>query len=44
MVFYLHDGIIANETPSSRILRGGSGEVDQILLRKNIADIHASSI
>jgi putative heme-binding domain-containing protein len=39
----LHDGIIANETPGTITLRGGSAE-DETLLRKNIVEIRASSI
>ena len=39
----LHDGIIANETPGTVTLRGGSAQ-DEILLRKNIVEMRASSI
>lgn len=39
----LHDGIIANETPGTITLRGGSTQ-DEILLRKNIVEMRASSI
>jgi putative membrane-bound dehydrogenase-like protein len=39
----LHDGIIANETPGTITLRGGSAQ-DETLLRKNIVDTRASSI
>jgi putative heme-binding domain-containing protein len=39
----LHDGIIANETPGTITLRGGSAQ-DETLLRKNIVGIRASSI
>jgi putative membrane-bound dehydrogenase-like protein len=39
----LHDGIIANETPGTITLRGGS-EQDDTLLRRNIAEMRASSI
>ncbi len=40
----MYDGVIANETPGSITLRGGSDEGDQTVLRKNIADIRASSV
>ena len=39
----LHDGIIANETPGTITLRGGSVE-DETLLRESIVDMRASSI
>jgi putative membrane-bound dehydrogenase-like protein len=39
----LHDGVIANETPGTLTLRGGSAE-DETLLRANIAEMRASSI
>ena len=39
----LHDGVIANETPGTITLRGGSEE-DETLLRTNIAEMRASSI
>jgi putative heme-binding domain-containing protein len=39
----LHDGIIANETPGTITLRGGSAQ-DETLLRQNILDMRASSI
>ncbi len=39
----LHDGIIANETPGTITLRGGSAQ-DETLLRKNIVEMRASSI
>jgi putative membrane-bound dehydrogenase-like protein len=39
----LHDGVIANETPGTLTLRGGSEE-DETLLRANIAEMRASSI
>ncbi len=38
------DGIIANETPGAITLRGGAGEGDVSILRKNIAEVRASSI
>ena len=38
------DGIIANETPGAITLRGGSGEGDVSILRKNIVEVRASSI
>ncbi|HUS08335.1 MAG TPA: PVC-type heme-binding CxxCH protein [Bryobacteraceae bacterium] len=40
----MFDGVIANETPGSITLRGGSEEGDQTILRKNIAAIRASSV
>jgi len=40
----VHDGILANETPGAITLRGGSEEGDATILRKNIAEIRASSI
>jgi putative heme-binding domain-containing protein len=40
----MYDGVIANETPGSVTLRGGSEEGDQTILRSHIADIRASSI
>jgi putative heme-binding domain-containing protein len=40
----LYDGILANETPGAITLRGGSDEGDVTLLRRNIAEIRASSI
>ena len=40
----MHDGIIANETPGAITLRGGSEEGDETVLRKNIAEIRASSV
>jgi len=39
----LHDGIIANETPGTITLRGGTTH-DETLLRKNIVEMRASSI
>jgi putative membrane-bound dehydrogenase-like protein len=39
----LHDGVIANETPGTITLRGGSEE-DETLLRGNIVEMRASSI
>jgi putative membrane-bound dehydrogenase-like protein len=39
----LYDGIIANETPGTITLRGGS-EQDETLLRQNIEEMRASSI
>ncbi len=39
----LHDGVIANETPGTITLRGGSEE-DETLLRTNIAEMRASNI
>ena len=40
----MFDGVIANETPGAITLRGGSEEGDQTILRKNIAEIRASSV
>jgi hypothetical protein len=40
----MYDGVIANETPNAITLRGGSEEGDEIVLRKNIAEIRASSV
>src|SRR5205085_4302455 len=40
----MFDGVIANETPGALTLRGGSEEGDQTILRKNIAEIRASSV
>lgn len=41
----MYDGVIANETPGSVTLRGGSDDgSDETVLRKNIADIRASTV
>ncbi|MGH8247972.1 MAG: c-type cytochrome, partial [Gammaproteobacteria bacterium] len=40
----MFDGVIANETPAAITLRDGSDEGDEIILRKNIAEIRASRI
>jgi putative heme-binding domain-containing protein len=40
----MYDGVIANESPSAITLRGGSEEGDQTVLRKNVAEIRASSV
>ena len=40
----MYDGVIANETPGSITLRGGSDEGDETVLRKNIAEIRASAV
>jgi putative heme-binding domain-containing protein len=40
----MYDGVIANETPGSVTLRGGTEEGDQTVLRKNIADVRASAV
>jgi putative membrane-bound dehydrogenase-like protein len=40
----MYDGVIANETPGSITLHGGSEEGDQTVLRKNVAEIRASSV
>ncbi len=39
----MYDGVIANETPGSITLRSGD-QGDETILRKNIADVRASSI
>jgi putative heme-binding domain-containing protein len=40
----MFDGVIANETPGAITLRGGSETGDETILRKNIAEIRASSV
>ena len=40
----IHDGVIANETPGSITLRGGTENGDETILRTNIAEIRASSV
>ena len=41
----LHDGVIANEAPGTITLRGGSEDgTDQTILRKNMAEIRASTV
>jgi putative membrane-bound dehydrogenase-like protein len=40
----MYDGVIANETPGSITLRGGEEEGDETILRKNVAEIRASSV
>ena len=40
----MYDGVIANETPGSITLRGGSEEGDETILRKNVAEIRASAV
>jgi len=40
----IHDGVIANETPGSVTLRGGTEAGDETILRANIAEIRASSV
>jgi putative heme-binding domain-containing protein len=40
----MYDGVIANETPGSITLRGGTEEGDETVLRKDIADVRASSV
>jgi putative membrane-bound dehydrogenase-like protein len=40
----VHDGVIANETPGMLTLRGGTEEGDDTILRKNIAEVRASSL
>jgi putative membrane-bound dehydrogenase-like protein len=41
---YVYDGVIANETPGSISLRGGSVERDHTVLRKNVAEIQPSKL
>jgi putative heme-binding domain-containing protein len=40
----MYDGVISNETPGSITLRGGSEDGDDTVLRKNVAEIRASSV
>ena len=40
----MYDGIIVNETQWSITLRGGSEEADEVVLRKNVGSIRASSV
>ena len=40
----IYDGVIANETPGSLTLRGGSDEGDETILRRNIGEVRASTI
>ncbi len=40
----MYDGVMANETPGAITLHGGSEEGDQTILRKNVAEIRASSV
>jgi putative membrane-bound dehydrogenase-like protein len=41
----MYDGVIASETPGSITLRGGSEDgTDQTILRKNMAEIRASTV
>jgi putative membrane-bound dehydrogenase-like protein len=40
----IYDGVIANETPAAITLRGGTEDGDQTILRRNIAEVRASSI
>lgn len=40
----MFDGVIANETPAAITLRGGTEEGDQTILRRNVAEVRASSI
>ena len=39
----MYDGVLANETPGAITLRGGAEE-DITILRKNVAEVRASSI
>jgi putative membrane-bound dehydrogenase-like protein len=40
----LHDGVISSETPGMLTLRGGTEDGDDTILRKNIAEMRASSL
>jgi putative heme-binding domain-containing protein len=40
----LHDGIVATETPGILTLRGGTEDKDDTILRKNIAEMRASTL
>jgi putative heme-binding domain-containing protein len=40
----MYDGVIANETPGSITLRGGSEDGDETVLRKNVSEIRASTV
>jgi putative heme-binding domain-containing protein len=40
----MYDGVIANETPGAITLRGGSEDGDETVLRKNIAEMRASTV
>ena len=40
----IYDGVIASETPGAITLRGGSEEGDEVVLRKNIAEIRVSGV
>ncbi len=40
----MYDGVISNETPGSITLRGGSEDGDETVLRKNVAEIRASTV
>ncbi len=40
----VYDGVIANETPAAITLRGGTEDGDQTILRRNVAEVRASSI
>ena len=40
----MYDGVIANETPGAITLRGGSEDGDETILRRNIAEVRASSV
>jgi putative heme-binding domain-containing protein len=40
----LYDGVIAGETPAVLTLRGGAGEADAAILRRDIGEIRASAI
>ncbi|HYM13589.1 MAG TPA: PVC-type heme-binding CxxCH protein [Bryobacterales bacterium] len=40
----MHDGVIVSETPGALTLRGDSEEGDVTILRRNIAEVRASSV
>jgi putative heme-binding domain-containing protein len=40
----MHDGVISNETPGMLTLRGGTEEGDDTILRRNIAEVRASTL
>src|SRR5207253_4499589 len=40
----IYDGVIANETPGSLTLRGGSDEGGETILRRNIGEVRCSNI
>jgi putative heme-binding domain-containing protein len=40
----MHDGVISNETPGMLTLRGGTEDGDDTILRRNIAEVRASTL